>query len=313
MPTPRRTGSIAGRGWDVLGIGAVAVDDLLYVDAYPGPDSKVRIRSERREGGGLVATALVTVARLGGSSAFLAVLGHDELSVFAIRELERAGVDGSRIIRRAAARPVHSRIIVDGHTGQRTILYSMTGVIAPSTEEIAQTDVETCRVLLVDSTVVPTACHAARLARRSGIPVVADLEHPDEPGVDELMNLVDHLVVGSRFAVGVTGERAAAAVHRLWRPGMAACVVTAGEEGCWFRALETDGRVRHAPALPVQAVDTNGCGDVFHGAYAARIAMGDGVAAAVTAATRMAAAKAARGGGWDAIPMWSDLAGQEVA
>jgi len=131
VPTPRRKGSIAGRGWDVLGIGAVAVDDLLYVDAYPGPDTKVRIRSEQREGGGLVATALVTVARLGGSSAFLAVLGRDELSVFAIGELERAGVDGSRIIRRAGARPVHSRIIVDGHTGQRTILYSMTGVVAP--------------------------------------------------------------------------------------------------------------------------------------------------------------------------------------
>ena len=32
--------------WDILGIGCVAVDDLLYVEAYPAPDAKVRIRPE---------------------------------------------------------------------------------------------------------------------------------------------------------------------------------------------------------------------------------------------------------------------------
>src|SRR5207244_11900308 len=30
--------------WDILGIGCVAVDDLLYVEAYPAPDAKMHSR-----------------------------------------------------------------------------------------------------------------------------------------------------------------------------------------------------------------------------------------------------------------------------
>ena len=311
MPSRTPTATSSPR-WDVLGLGAIAVDDLLYVDGYAGPDTKLPVRSERREGGGLAATALVAVARTGGSAAFLAVLGDDELSTFALAELERAGVDASLVSHRPGARPVHSRIILDRLTGQRTILYSTAGVVAPSPDDITAADVESARVLFVDSTVVAAASRAAGLARQAGIPVVADLEHHDEDGVPALMSLVDHLIVGARFAADVTGEPPSRAVHGLWRDDLAACVVTAGEEGCWYRTPGTGGRAVHVPAVPVQAVDTNGCGDVFHGAYAARIARGDDTPAAVQVATRMAASKAARGSGWQAIPGWSELVTQEV-
>ena len=297
------------RGWNVLGLGAVAVDDLLYVDGYPGPDTKVCIAGERREGGGLVATALVTVARLGGRAAFLSVLGDDELSAFAIAGLVRAGVDCSRVVSRAGARPIHSRIIVDQRSGDRTILYSIAGVTSLTASEVDPADVAAADVLLVDSTVAPVALEVVRLAHDLGIPVVADIEDADGQAVSELVLSVDHLVVGRQFALKRTGERSAtAAVRALWRDGMAACIVTSGPEGCWFLTPETGGDVRHEPAIPVHAVDTNGCGDVFHGAYAARIAAKDGVATAVTVATRMAAAKASRGAGWDGIPAWSEVA-----
>ena len=49
--------------WDILGLGVVAVDDLLYVEHYPRPDSKLPILAKRREGGGLTATALVAASR----------------------------------------------------------------------------------------------------------------------------------------------------------------------------------------------------------------------------------------------------------
>lgn len=50
--------------WDVLGLGAVAVDELLYVDGYPAPNTKMRLRARRRQRGGLAGTALVAAARL---------------------------------------------------------------------------------------------------------------------------------------------------------------------------------------------------------------------------------------------------------
>lgn len=56
------------------------------------------------------------------------------------------------------------------------------------------------------------------------------------------------------------------------------------------------------PALPVLAVDTTGCGDVFHGAYAACLSWGGDVRAAVEVATVAAGVKAGRPGGWAGIP-----------
>lgn len=43
--------------FDILGLGAVAVDDLLYVDGYPEPDSKTYVVDQDRQRGGLTGTA----------------------------------------------------------------------------------------------------------------------------------------------------------------------------------------------------------------------------------------------------------------
>ena len=106
--------------WDVLGFGAIAVDDFLYVDKYPAPDSKARVQNRERHGGGLCATALIAAAKLGAKCAFAGVLDGDELSQFSILELRKGGVDCSQIQTESSARPAHSTIIVD-ENGARTI------------------------------------------------------------------------------------------------------------------------------------------------------------------------------------------------
>jgi len=77
-------------------------------------------------------------------------------------------------------------------------------------------------------------------------------------------------------------------------------VVTSGAQGCWYS--ERGGAVRHFPAFQVQAVDTTGCGDVFHGAYAACMAWGYGVERAIEVASAAAAIKATQPGGRSGIP-----------
>ena len=53
---------------DVLGLGAVAVDDLLYVDRYPEAESKIRVRRRERQCGGQTGTALVAASAVWSSS-----------------------------------------------------------------------------------------------------------------------------------------------------------------------------------------------------------------------------------------------------
>ena len=87
--------------FDVLGLGCTAVDDLLYVAAFPAVETKVQVRKRERQCGGLTATALVAASRLGARCAFAGVLGDDEHSRFVIDTLDREGIDLSCLIRRA--------------------------------------------------------------------------------------------------------------------------------------------------------------------------------------------------------------------
>jgi len=294
-------GALVSKRWDVLGFGAVTVDDLIYVDQYPQPETKLPVQGQRREGGGLTGTALVAAARLGARAAYCGVLGGDDLSRFTLQEFEREGVDCSPILHRAEARPIHSIVIVDRSTAQRSILYSAGNFIEPLPEEIKDNLIAGCRVLFVDHTVIRAGLRAIELAHAHGIPVIGDVESETKPQVLDLMHQIDHLIVSVRFAARVTGEHAPdSMVRALSRPDRACCVVTAGERGCWYS--EHGGDVRHLPALNVQAVDTTGCGDVFHGAYAACLAQGESVPATLQVATVAAGIKATRPGGRSGIP-----------
>ena len=61
--------------FDVIGIGACAVDFLGIVSEFPRPDTKNQMRRLIRQGGGPVATALVALSRLGASVSYLGKLG----------------------------------------------------------------------------------------------------------------------------------------------------------------------------------------------------------------------------------------------
>jgi sugar/nucleoside kinase (ribokinase family) len=290
-----------GTDWDILGIGAAAVDDLLYVDHYPLPGSKLQVRAKRREGGGLTATALVAASRLGARTAYSSVLGEDELSRFTIQELERERVDCTPVLRQPEARPYHSIVIVDHATGERTILYSMEGVVQRCPEEITEDLIASCRVLFIDHLTASAGLHAIDLAHARGIPVVADVEQETRPYAMELMRRADHLIVGIALAERATGEtRPERMVEALSGAERACCAVTAGERGCWYS--ERGGPVQHFPAFKVQVVDTTGCGDVFHGAYAACIARDESVAMAIQVASAAAGLKATQPGGRRGIP-----------
>ncbi|MCO6452998.1 MAG: hypothetical protein J5I90_19595 [Caldilineales bacterium] len=287
--------------WDVLGLGAVAVDDLLYVADYPQPDTKTRVLSQRRDGGGLAGTALVAAARLGAKTGYCGVLGDDELSRFTIQKLESQGVDCSSVFYQETARPFHSTIIVVSATQQRTILFSSSGVTGPQAHQITHALISNCRVLFLDDTVVEAGIKSAELAKAHGIPVIADFEGVGETESSDLMRLVDHLIVGVGYAQRVTGiESPPEMVQKLAIKAQACCAVTAGGEGCWYSAHGDD--VRHFPAFRVDVVDTTGCGDVFHGAYAAAIAQDQDVDRAIEIASAAAALKATAPGGQSGIP-----------
>ncbi|MEP6663008.1 MAG: PfkB family carbohydrate kinase [Verrucomicrobiota bacterium] len=288
--------------FDILGLGAVAVDDLIYVTGYPPADTKTHVLRTERQCGGLTAIALIAATRLGSKCAYAGVLGEDEFSQFAIAQMQNEGVDLKHLQRRQDARPVHSFIVVDSQTGTRNIFCDLSGVVGAGKDWPKESVIRAARVLFVDHIGLAGMIRAAKIARQSGIPVVADLERESGPTFPTLLGLVDHLIVSQGFAKKLTRQgNPARAAKALWTEQRKVVVVTCGEKGCWY-LHDNETKAKHLPAFKVSAVDTTGCGDVFHGAYAAGLAEKKTVEECVRFASAAAALKATNSGAQNGIP-----------
>lgn len=287
--------------FDVLGLGVVAVDDLIYAESYPPPDSKTRVKRTERQCGGLTGIALIAASRLGAKCAYAGVLDKDESSLFVLQHLKNEGINLKYLRHREGARPVHSYIVVVSNKGTRNIFCDATGAVGADDHWPPEKVIRSARVLFVDHFGIPGMIRAARVARKFGIPVVADLEKNLGGKFSMLLGLVDHLIISQSFAQQLTGERnAARAAQSLWTSDRKVVAVTCGEKGCWY--LDASGKIRHQSAFKVKVVDTTGCGDVFHGAYAAALARGNITEVCLRFASAAAALKATRPGAQQGIP-----------
>lgn len=279
--------------FDILGLGCTAVDELLYVPSFPAADEKVKVERSLRRCGGLTGVALIAAARLGARCAYAGCLGVDEFSQFIADNFTREGVDVSHSTRSPEAGVVRSVIVVGTDTGSRNVFFEGRGRIGahdvlPSAEVIGNS-----KVLFIDQWGMPGNLRAARVARSAGVAVVADFEEAGSPVFQDVLAQVDHLILSQDFARQITGQPdALGAAKALWQAQRAVVLVTCGAEGCWSVSADAPRLARHHPAFAVQATDTTGCGDVFHGAYAASLARGETLATRIRFAAAAAAIKA---------------------
>ena len=285
------------KGFDVLGLGCAAVDDIIYVPSFPAADEKVRVQRTSRCFGGLTGAALVAASRAGARCAYAGCLGTDELSGWVAGYLSREGIDISKASRLVDARVVHSIVVVGADTGSRNVFFEASGFIGAHDTEPSDEVIRESKVLFIDQWGMAGNLRAARIARQSGVAVVADFEDSSDPFFSEVLKLVDHLVLGEKFALSITGgqDAAAAAARALWQKERAAVIVTCGARGCWSVSAETGLIPVHHSAFAVKAADTTGCGDVFHGVYAASLARGEALEARIQSASAAAALKAQQG------------------
>jgi ribokinase len=235
----------------------------------------------------------VAAARQGARCAYAGCLGTDELSQYVAANFAREGISTAPAPRLPEAGVVRSVIVVGRDTGSRNIFFQAEGLLGAHDSLPPEEVIRSARVLFIDHCGMRGNLRAARLARAHGVAVVADFEDASAPAFKEVLGLVDHLVLSRAFALGITGQPdAPRAALALWRPDRAAVIVTCGAEGCWSVSAGGRPAACHHGAFPVKAADTTGCGDVFHGAYAARLARAEPLEKCIRFAAAAAALKA---------------------
>lgn len=292
--------------FDVIGIGGCAWDLLGRVARYPHPGEKVPLLEFREQGGGQAATAVVSVARLGGRTAFVGTAGDDAAGANICREFEAEGVDTSHLFLDPQGTSHLAFCAVLDASGERAIFFTPGSKRRLQPADLDPEFLCSAGCLLLDTHHPEAHVAAAALARQAGIPVVTDLEHA-VCCIEELLRLGTHPVLPERFLLEHTGETDGerAAIRLLERYQPRALVVTRGVRGS---IGYQDDEIYHQPAYQVdRVVDTTGAGDVFHGAFAYGLVLGYDLPTNLEFASLVAGLKCRRLGGRSGLPTREEL------
>jgi sulfofructose kinase len=263
--SPSRGGPVKLDRAVVVGVGENATDLVMRVKVFPAPGGKERIEAVTRLAGGSVATALVACRRLGLRARYVSSVGGDEAGRFQLASLRREKIDLRYFRRVPEAGSRISHIILDVTTGERVVLWERDPRLNLKPDDIPPQVMEGAAAVHLDASDLAASLRVARLARRRQIPVLADFDTV-APGIDRLIPLVDYLIASSDFIAPATRERDPfRALERLADESRGRLVgVTLGRDGA---LVYSEGRFLYSPGFHIEAVDTTGAGDVFHGAF----------------------------------------------
>jgi len=281
-------------------LGLSAFDMTWVVESLPSGGGKTRALDLREGGGGMAANASVAAAKLGAQVQFWGRAGQDGAGRSMREGLAVLGVDVSQFRLFEGARSSVSGIVVDAQ-GERAIV-NFRGADLPGDPAwlplaaIAQAD-----AVLADPRWPEGALALFQTARAHRVPTVLDGDVADAQVFDALLPFVDCAVFSepglAAYATQAGDVEAQLGFARS--RGCAVAAVTLGERGVVW--VDTAGRHRLS-ALQVDAVDTTGAGDVFHGAFAFALGAHAAVREAFEFSSAVAALKCLHAGGREGVP-----------
>lgn len=241
-----------------LFIGQAYIDITFLTDRIPSGDEKTVARDYAVAFGGNAVTAAFACAKLGIIPDLMATIADDWLG--------RMFMDMALAYRI----PLHARKVersslsfIMPNDGKRAIVRCRDDHYL---HPFPQLNLDGCRTLHLDGHQGDAAIAYARTARERGILVSLDGGGVRDNTMD-LLSFVDVAIVSERFCEQLDLD-AEGTIGMLRDKGCRVAGVTLGEKGVIWH--ENDQGMHALPALHVpteRVVDTNGAGDLFHGAY----------------------------------------------
>ncbi len=259
---------------DVLGLGTAAMDIVMQCDSLPREDGFSFIHTEQLLPGGSCANVLVTLANLGISAGMIAAIGDDGYGIAFQADLDQCGVDTQFLIQRSLGTTLHTFITVEP-TGSRAIFANLgNSLLSLSAEEVYPAMTDGIKVFYTDMFPGKPAIKIAEHCKKSGIPVVFNLECSPSfmklcgvtsEELNHMIGLCDLFMTGKEALMELTAlgdfQQAARRLNERHNPPLG-MVTTWGEGGAvWLRGTEEI----KASIYKVPAIDTTGAGDAFAG------------------------------------------------
>jgi len=230
----------------------------------------------RRTGGGSAGNTVVALAQLGGRAFYSCRVADDELGAFYTQDLIVNGV----------ATNLTRTLPAPGQTGSCMVMVtpdaerSMSTYLGASAEldhtALHAQDIASARVYYMEGYLAasPTGLQAAlqgrQIAQDAGVALATTLSDVSminfcRPGLDAIIDQgLDYLFCNEEEAQVWCGSQDLQQICRQISQLARTVCLTRGPQGC----VVLDGKQQTTvPTVPVQALDTNGAGDMFAGAF----------------------------------------------
>lgn len=248
--------------------------------------------------GGSACNTVVATRYFGGSGYYACKVADDATGDFFVRDLLAAGVDTNMDSRRETG--ISGKCLVMITPDAERTMNTFLGISQTVGEaELDEAAIAASRYVYLEGYLVSSesaraaAVRLRQLAERHGVRTSLTFSDPAmvqffREGLAEMLgDGVDLLFCNRAEALGYTGTDSIEAALEALKPLCRGLVMTLGAEG----ALVWDGDQTHRiEPVPVTAVDTNGAGDMFAGAFLYAISHGHDF----VAAGRLASAASAR-------------------
>ena len=296
----------------VVCIGIATLDAIVVVERLPGSDERVPGLDGALAGGGVAATAAVTLARLGIPVAMIGRIGDDRGGRWIRDDLATAGIDTAGLALVAGRRSPLSSILVERDGGARAIVPDP-GDAGPI--ELSDADLERCRAaewIHLDQRGIAVLAQLRAAGVTTPVSLDDGIDRPEPvalKGID--LYAPTAAVLGRRFP-GMSVEDA---VVRTLGLGPRIVAATRGADGAVAaeRRADSPGTAPASAAIADPSVvvvgppatdvrSTLGAGDVFHGAFLAGLVEGRPLAETLHRAFTSAALACRALDGRSAIP-----------
>ncbi len=270
--------------------GLSTVDIQFFMNEFPEVNTKSLVMESNIYSGGPATNAAITYSYLGGNAALITSVGNHFFTEFINNDMATYDVRLYDVSLNANTNPIISSIITSGNTGDRTIVTVdpktntvITGDISKYLMDFCKRELKYYKIVLLDCFYIERAIIIAREAKKLSIPVVID-GGSWKNGMENLLDFVDIAICSEKFhPPGVKGPEE---VFEYMSSGNCKRIaITRGEKPILYKDRNDYNNIN---VTKINAVDTLGAGDIFHGAFCFYFLKGNNFAEALKNAAAVA-------------------------
>lgn len=236
--------------------------------------------------GGSAANTIIGATQFGAKTFYQCKIANDELGRFYAEDLTKNNVPNTTqaCLKQSFTQPTGVCVVMITPDAERT-MNSFLGVTATfSKSDIDITAIQNSRYLYIEGYLAGSdigceaALHAKKIAEQSATKTVLTFSDPSmvtycKPNLEKMLgsNGVDILFCNETEATRFSQTTILSDAHQYLLKHAKLVVITEGQNGA---TIATQSERIKIPGYPAKAIDTNGAGDLFAGAFLAELIQG---------------------------------------